>query len=240
MSNNSLRKSIHHQLHRNLRDTLISARKDLGLTQRDLAKQLGVTHSIIGKIETGSTPSSLNREFYGDDFPFYTPADLKQKQIFEAKRNLSILGLKHSRSIPENSILVVCIGGSIGKTSMIMKKGSSNQQINAIIPNTEKIIPDFLYYYVSSNSFQNQIISTAKTGSLPILKKSKFSQLTLLLPSLLEQKQIIQNIKNAEEKFKSQKKQFENIKNNYESKINYINHIQSSVLDTAFSGKLVN
>ncbi len=53
MSNNSLRKSIHHQLHRNLRATLISARKDLGLTQRDLAKQLGVTHSIIGKIETG-------------------------------------------------------------------------------------------------------------------------------------------------------------------------------------------
>ena len=53
MSNNSLRKSIHHQLHKNLRNTLISARKDLGLTQRDLAKQLGVTHSIIGKIETG-------------------------------------------------------------------------------------------------------------------------------------------------------------------------------------------
>ena len=53
MSNNSLRKLIHHQLHRNLRDVLISARKGLGLTQRDLAKQLGVTHSIIGKIETG-------------------------------------------------------------------------------------------------------------------------------------------------------------------------------------------
>jgi len=37
----------------NLRDTLIKARKDLGLSQRDLAKKLGITHSIIGKIETG-------------------------------------------------------------------------------------------------------------------------------------------------------------------------------------------
>ena len=59
------------------------------------------------------------------------------------------------------------------------------------------------------------------------------------IPSISVQRKIIQNIKNAEEKFQSQKKQFENIKNNYESKINYINHIQSSILDSAFSGKLI-
>ena len=53
MSNNSLRKSIHHQIHRDLRDILIKARKNLHLSQRDLAEQLGVTYSIIGKIETG-------------------------------------------------------------------------------------------------------------------------------------------------------------------------------------------
>ena len=53
------------------------------------------------------------------------------------------------------------------------------------------------------------------------------------------QKQIVQNIKNSEEKFKSQKTQFENIKENYENSIIYVNHIQSSILDTAFSGKLV-
>ena len=53
MSKNCLRKSIHHKLHRDLRDILINTRKDLGLSQRDFAKQLGVTYSIIGKIETG-------------------------------------------------------------------------------------------------------------------------------------------------------------------------------------------
>ena len=58
-------------------------------------------------------------------------------------------------------------------------------------------------------------------------------------PSIKEQKQIVQNIKNAEEKFKTQKIQFENIKENYENSITYVNHIQSSILDTAFSGKLV-
>jgi ribosome-binding protein aMBF1 (putative translation factor) len=53
MNNTSLRKSIHHKLHRSLRDVLIKARKDLHLSQRDLAEKLGATHSVIGKIETG-------------------------------------------------------------------------------------------------------------------------------------------------------------------------------------------
>jgi transcriptional regulator with XRE-family HTH domain len=53
MSNKSLRKSIHHELHRSLRGVLIKARKDLHLSQRDLAEKLNVTYSVIGKIETG-------------------------------------------------------------------------------------------------------------------------------------------------------------------------------------------
>jgi len=53
MSNKSLRKSIHHRLHISLRAILIKARKDLHLSQRDLAEKLSVTYSVIGKIETG-------------------------------------------------------------------------------------------------------------------------------------------------------------------------------------------
>ena len=53
MENKPLRKSVHHNLHASLRKTLIKARKDLGLSQRDLAERLGITHSVIGKVETG-------------------------------------------------------------------------------------------------------------------------------------------------------------------------------------------
>jgi len=53
MHNSPLRKSIHHKLHRSLRDTIIKARKDANLTQRELAEKLNVTYSVIGKIETG-------------------------------------------------------------------------------------------------------------------------------------------------------------------------------------------
>ena len=102
------------------------------------------------------------------------------------------------------------------------------------------INPEFLYFYLNSKSVEKQIQEKLVGSSQKTLSLKHIRSLLLVSPPLLIQKQIVQNIKSAEEKFQLQKKQFENIKNNYESKINYINHIQSSVLDSAFSGKLLN
>lgn len=63
MINRPLRKSIHHPLHKALRVALIKARKDQNLSQRDIAKKLGVTYSVIGKIETGDRRLDII-EFY--------------------------------------------------------------------------------------------------------------------------------------------------------------------------------
>lgn len=149
----------------------------------------------IGEVITGSTPSTNNSDFFGDNFPFYKPADLDAgMMISQSKDGLSKRGLGKSRVLPENSILVVGIGASIGKTSMITKVGASNQQIHAIIPNPEKIIPKFLYYAIISPKFQNQIITNTRITSIPIINKSKFEKLVITFPSLENQKKIVQKL----------------------------------------------
>ena len=95
---------------------------------------------------------------------------------------------------------------------------------------------DFLCYYMNS---LNIMQFAKKQSTRPKLNKRDMNEIPVLLPSLETQKQIIQNIKSAEEKFQSQKEQFQNIKDSYESTIKYIEHMQSSILDAAFSGKLV-
>jgi predicted transcriptional regulator len=47
------RKSIHSKEHQDLRDLWITARKNLGLSQQQLADKMGVVYSLIGRIETG-------------------------------------------------------------------------------------------------------------------------------------------------------------------------------------------
>ena len=51
--NKKFRRSVHSKVHQDIRNLLIKQRKKLKLTQRDLAKKLNISHSIIGKIETG-------------------------------------------------------------------------------------------------------------------------------------------------------------------------------------------
>lgn len=49
----NLRLSIHSSENIWLRTLLINRRRELGLSQRELAGRLGVIHSFVGKVETG-------------------------------------------------------------------------------------------------------------------------------------------------------------------------------------------
>ncbi|MBC8179617.1 helix-turn-helix transcriptional regulator [candidate division KSB1 bacterium] len=53
MKHRKFRQSIHSKANKALRELLINQRNKLSLTQRDLAEQLNVSRSLIGKIETG-------------------------------------------------------------------------------------------------------------------------------------------------------------------------------------------
>ena len=81
---------------------------------------------------------------------------------------------------------------------------------------------------------REQTTENLSTSLQPNLSSTKLPLMTIPNPPLSTQKEIVKNIKSAEEKFQSQKKQFENIKQNYESKIKYINHIKLSIQDSAF------
>ncbi len=148
----------------------------------------------LGDIITGSTPPKANKEFYGDDYPFYKPSDLDAGiQVENSADTISKKGFEASRKLPQNSILVTCIGATIGKTGLILKEGICNQQINAILPN-EKFISKFLFFAITSEFFQNEIKHNASSTTLPILNKSKFSNLYIPLPPLDEQERIVKKI----------------------------------------------
>ncbi len=150
--------------------------------------------SDIGTILTGSTPDTRNSEYFGNDFPFYSPSDLNLTiEIIRSKKGLSKKGFDVSRKIPEDSILVQCIG-DLGKCAIVKKEGACNQQINVIIPNKQIVLPKFVYYWIKSSYFINLMSKKASQTTLPILNKSKFMDLPFFLPSLPIQNKIIQKL----------------------------------------------
>ena len=101
----------------------------------------------------GLDPDTLYRmegkEYYGDEYPFYKPGDLdKGINIDSSIDGLSQKGYDASRKLKAFSVLVTCIGATIGKTGLISKDGACNQQINAIIP-VSSLFPKYIYYTIN-------------------------------------------------------------------------------------------
>ena len=186
----------------------------------------------VGEVITGSTPSKDIAEYYGGDIPFYKPTDLDLGiNTNSASDTLTIEGYNLSRKLPVGSILVTCIGATIGKTGLISTEGACNQQINAIIPSS-LIKSTFLYYSCISEYFQKEIRNHASATTLPILNKNNFTKLLIPLPPLSEQQRIVKEI----ERWFALIGQIEQDKVDLQT---IIKQTKSKILDLAIHGKLV-
>ncbi|GAA4336229.1 restriction endonuclease subunit S [Flaviaesturariibacter amylovorans] len=139
----------------------------------------------LADIVTGSTPPTHDLSNYGDEFLFASPADLgSSKYIDETEKKLSAKGFKYSRKFPKGSILFTCIGSTIGKSGMARFAITSNQQINAVLPN-KNYNSDFLFYSLSYLS--PSIKALAGEQAVPLINKTQFGLTWVTLPTLPEQ-----------------------------------------------------
>ena len=147
----------------------------------------------ISLIITGSTPSKSNSAYYGGKVPFYKPADLDAGRFVDSSAEyLSEAGKAISRVVPIGSTAVCCIG-SIGKVGYLIKEGTTNQQINCVIP-SEAVESVFLYYLCTSPLFYQELITLSSAVTISIINKSKMENIIVPLPPIEEQKRIVSKI----------------------------------------------
>ena len=186
----------------------------------------------IAEIITGNTPSKDIKEYYSGNIPFFKPTDLEQGiHTKYSKDRLTPLGFEQSRKLPANSVLVTCIGATIGKTGLTTVEGTCNQQINAIIP-TSAILAKFLYYVCISDYMQHEIKANASATTLPILNKGNFSKIAITIPPLREQSRIVKGIEHW-------LSLVDCIEGNKENLQRTIREAKSKILTLAIHGKLV-
>lgn len=141
--------------------------------------------SDIGEIVTGSTPPRQHPEYYSDNGVLWvTPTDITDNLISDTAKKLSVSGTRAAQVVPAGSILVTCIA-SIGKNALLLTEGSFNQQINCIVPNSNK----FDSYYLLTESFQwvDPMRRIAGAGTMQIVNKHNFSEINTFIPELEEQ-----------------------------------------------------
>lgn len=128
----------------------------------------------LGELTTGSTPSTKVGEFWGPGIVFVTPGDFSHgDSVSSAIRELTATGVERARPIPAGSVLLTCIGATIGKTAFARTRCVTNQQITSVIPNPKLVSPKYLFHAICSPRFQEMIRSQASSTTMPILNKGK-------------------------------------------------------------------
>ena len=174
--------------HREIERDYVVVQKGVKQTQPGVWREVAL--SEIGKIVTGKTPSSRNPGYFGGAIPFVTPSDFNgRRRIESTERHLTEKGLNTVKGtrIPSNSVMVSCIGSDMGKAAIAVEPCVTNQQINSIVVDSDSE-PLFVYYNLSNR--KEEIRASASGSAQPILNKSGFGRLRILLLPLPEQRAI--------------------------------------------------
>ncbi len=188
----------------NLKQSLINEIVTRGLDKTVVMKDSGVDwmggvpkHWGINKlaqsfsqIGSGTTPKSGIDVYYeGGTINWINTGDLNDGILFSCKRTVTEKALKdYSLNVyPAGSIIIAMYGATIGKVSISMIEGCTNQA--CCVLNKSKVIDtNFLFYwFISKREF---IISLSYGGGQPNISQDTVKSLRVISPLISEQKSI--------------------------------------------------
>ena len=196
--------------------TIFSAFNERIAKQRDLVESLkkykrGVNNQILSQIDNsyncrldsvceivgGGTPDTLHAEYWGNTVEWFTPSEIgKTKYVNNSVRKLSDIGLDNSSAklLPIGTVLLTT-RATLGEMSIAKRECSTNQGFQSLIPHTDRVSSEYLYYmqiiikpwcekYASGNTFREISKSALSDCIIPIPDRARQEQIVKLLSSI--------------------------------------------------------
>ena len=141
--------------------------------------------------KTGSTPSTANQEWFDGELNWFTPSDFNESYyLSKSSRALSVKAKQDNVAtiIPNNTVMIIGIGGTAGKIGLTMCECSCNQQITALI-NSPRLLSKYLMYWMIANT--KYLKETALFTTLPIINNQTIGSYPIIVPSDLSEQQEI-------------------------------------------------
>ena len=147
----------------------------------------------VAEVKNGSTPSTVNQDFYDGDIDWITPKDISiqgKKYIEFGERKITQKGLDScSASILPKGTILLSSRAPIGLMSIAKKNLCTNQGFKNLIPNPNKIDSEYLFYYLKTKIPAIERLGTGTT--FKELSKSIIENFEIIIPeSVVQQKKI--------------------------------------------------
>ncbi|MCX6351112.1 MAG: restriction endonuclease subunit S [Bacteroidetes bacterium] len=212
------------QAKENVQRNLQNAKELFQSEKNQVFENLGKT---VGKVPIATV---CNEIFAGGDAPKENFSDEKTEKysipIFaNAVGRKGLYGFTDVSRVTEPSITIAGRGSGTGYTEIRHEPFFPIVRLIVLTPNIEKITLEFLKYAIQS-------LTILKSGSaIPQLTIPMIKGYSLPLPSLSEQKKIVNQLDTLATETK-------NLENIYQQKLNALEELKKSILQKAFSGEL--
>ncbi len=149
--------------------------------------------NFIKDIATGTTPPTSKKEYFNGEVKFYTPSDIRgDMYLANTERTLTQKAIddKKARIFQKGDILFVGIGSTVGKVGIVSDSiVSSNQQITGIRLDSNKVHPEYVFYYLH----YHKELTTAEYSktTLPIINQEKIANIPIPVPAIEQQVEMV-------------------------------------------------
>ena len=153
----------------------------------------------IFNITSGGTPSRKNTEYYTNgNIKWVKTGDLKKKYIENTEEYITERGLENSSAkiYRNGTVLLAMYGATIGSVAILKTDACTNQACAAFVKN-EKVIPEYLYYFLRSR--KNKFINDAFGGAQPNISAGYLKNIFFNIVDLKKQKEIVDKMNIIEE-----------------------------------------
>lgn len=146
---------------------------------------------------SGGTPDTKVKEYWQGDIPWITGADIQDDRIIEPREHITSLAIQKSATnlITRRSVLLATRTG-VGKVAINDFDICISQDFTALIPDSLKLIPEFLYYGIQAN--RRYLHRNQRGATIQGVTREVVLGLSLPLPPLAEQKRIAAILEKAD------------------------------------------
>lgn len=152
----------------------------------------------VSSMASGGTPDSKNKAYYGNTYNWISISDISNagKYIDDSNRKLSQSGFDNCTARLFNpGTVLLAMYKSVGKCAIARKTCCTSQAILGITPQKE-LVNEYLYYVLVNENVRLKSFSQA--SSQPNINKKIVEDVLIKLPSLSEQKAIVEILSTAD------------------------------------------
>lgn len=159
----------------------------------------GWVQSTLGamfSIHIGATPKRNDPSFWGGDVPWVSSGEIQFNRIAKTKETITQSGLDNTSTElhPKGTVLLAMIGQgrTRGQAAILEIDACTNQNCAAIRMNDSGCNPKYVYWWLYYRYDQTRQLGGGNNQQA--LNKKRVSEISIPVPSLLEQNRIVEEI----------------------------------------------